>query len=402
MIKKIMPVLLLMSTGQVVADKEYDDYKQQSYQDAKNYKTAKQQEFTQYKKQLNAGFAELKQADRDESAQYRQQINKQWGSYKESDHKTWVNYAQGGRIRESVNFETGVVEVEVLADQAESFARLKQQAMQSVSSLLATTEKQAFENDVVAQKVETKMRQHADIVKTAKPSAQKKVIAPLIADINQASPAEVEQLSKQLVATAKVTEKKLAEKKKVVKLTFKIPKKLSNKAANYSARVEEIAIKENIPVSLVFAVIETESNFNPSAKSHIPAYGLMQIVPVSAGKDASKYLFGKEKLLSPSYLYNSDNNIAIGGAYLHILYHRYLSKIDDSTSRLFCTIAAYNTGAGNVAKSFTGGTNINKAVRKINNMTAIEVYRHLRKNLPHDETKKYIKRVATRLAKYQS
>lgn len=397
-----MPVLLLMSTGQVVADKEYDDYKQQSYQDAKNYKTAKQQEFTQYKKQLNAGFAELKQADRDESAQYRQQINKQWGSYKESDHKTWVNYAQGGRIRESVNFETGVVEVEVLADQAESFARLKQQAMQSVSSLLATTEKQAFENDVVAQKVETKMRQHADIVKTAKPSAQKKVIAPLIADINQASPAEVEQLSKQLVATAKVTEKKLAEKKKVVKLTFKIPKKLSNKAANYSARVEEIAIKENIPVSLVFAVIETESNFNPSAKSHIPAYGLMQIVPVSAGKDASKYLFGKEKLLSPSYLYNSDNNIAIGGAYLHILYHRYLSKIDDSTSRLFCTIAAYNTGAGNVAKSFTGGTNINKAVRKINNMTAIEVYRHLRKNLPHDETKKYIKRVATRLAKYQS
>jgi len=239
------------------------------------------------------------------------------------------------------------------------------------------------------------------VVKTGTPSAQKKVMTPLVSGIHQASKSEVEKLANQFIASAKVSETKLADQQKVVKLTFKIPEKLSDKAARYSARVQQIATKEDIPVSLVFAVIETESNFNPLAKSHIPAYGLMQIVPVSAGKDASKYLFGKEKVLSPSYLYNSDNNIAIGGAYLHILYHRYLSKIDDSTSRLFCTIAAYNTGAGNVARSFTGSSNINKASEKINTMSANEVYRHLRKNLPHDETKKYIKRVATRLAKYQ-
>jgi len=79
-----------------------------------------------------------------------------------------------------------------------------------------------------------------------------------------------------------------------------------------------------------------------------------------------------------------------------------LRKIDDSTSRLFCTIAAYNTGAGNVAKSFIGSYNLNKAAQKINTLSPVEVYRNLRKNLPHDETKDYIKRVAMRLAKYQN
>ena len=83
----------------------------------------------------------------------------------------------------------------------------------------------------------------------------------------------------------------------------------------------------------------------------MPAYGLMQIVPESAGKDATQQLFGQPKLLAPSYLYNSDNNIQVGTTYLNILYYRYLRKIENPTSRLYCTIAAYNTGAGNVAKA---------------------------------------------------
>ena len=391
-----------MSSSQLIADNEFENYKQQQYQQQSDYSSVTEEEFTQYKNQLDAGFKDLSQTYQKEASLYRQQMTSRWGNYKESDQETWVNYTKDGQIRESVNFATGIVEVEVLASKKDLYIKIKEQVLQSVALLLTTTEKQAFANDVVAQKVEASLKQHANVVKTGKPSAQNKVMAPLVSEINQASKSEVAKLANQFIATAKITETDISAKQKVVKLTFKIPEKLSNKAARFSVRVQQIAKKENIPVSLVFAVIETESNFNPLAKSHIPAYGLMQIVPVSAGKDASKYLFGKEKVLSPSYLYNSDNNIAIGGAYLHILYHRYLSKIDDKTSRLFCTIAAYNTGAGNVARSFIGSSNINNAVRKINTLSASEVYRHLRKNLPHDETKKYIKRVATRLAKYQS
>ena len=153
---------------------------------------------------------------------------------------------------------------------------------------------------------------------------------------------------------------------------------------------------------IVFAVVESESYFNPMAKSPIPAYGLMQIVPASAGKDATAYLFGKAKILAPSYLYNGNNNIEIGSAYLHILYFNYLDGITDPVSRLYCTIAAYNTGAGNVARAFVGSTNISKATAKINTMSPKEVYARLRKHLPHDETRQYVKNVSVRMQKYQA
>ncbi|NOR81031.1 MAG: DUF3393 domain-containing protein, partial [Methyloprofundus sp.] len=386
--KKLLAMLLVsVAMTPVIANDEFADYKRQQEKIKQDYVSGQVQAFEQYKKELNAGFDDFKQTYLEESRKYREQITERWGSYKESGPKVWVNYAQNGKIRESVNFETGVVEVEVLADKTDSMAEIKQQARQAVSTLLSTTEKQAFENDVVAQKVEEKLQQHTTVVKTGKPSATRQVMLPLVSAVSQADKEAIANLADAFIASVstEVIEQAVPAEKKIVKLTFKIPENLSAKADKYSTRVQQIAERENIPVSLVFAVIETESNFNPLAKSHVPAYGLMQIVPVSAGKDASKYLFGKEKVLSPSYLYNSDNNIAIGGAYLHILYHRYLSKINDSTSRLFCTIAAYNTGAGNVARSFIGIANVSKATSKINSMSASEVYQHLRKNLPHDE-----------------
>ena len=107
-------------------------------------------------------------------------------------------------------------------------------------------------------------------------------------------------------------------------------------------------------------------------------------------------------MLPSSYLYNANNNIKIGSAYLHIVYYRYFKKIKNPQSRLYCTIAAYNTGAGNVAKAFTGKTNVNLAASIINNMSSKEVYKHLQANLPYDETKKYLKKVSKRVTQYKN
>ena len=104
--------------------------------------------------------------------------------------------------------------------------------------------------------------------------------------------------------------------------------------------------------------------------------------------------------MSSSYLYSSNNNITIGSAYLHVLYYRYLKKIKDPQSRLYCAIAAYNTGAGNIAKAFIGNTNISKASRTINKMTPNQVYKRLMKKLPYNETKKYLKKVSDRVSAY--
>jgi len=146
--------------------------------------------------------------------------------------------------------------------------------------------------------------------------------------------------------------------------------------------------------------MHSESSFNPMARSHIPAFGLMQIVPRSAGIDSYQYLYKKKRVLSSAYLYNASKNITIGSGYLHVLYYRYLKKIKNPQSRLYCAIAAYNTGAGNVAKTFIGNRNINKAATTINKLTPQQVYNKLISNLPYNETRKYLKKVNDRVSAY--
>ena len=146
--------------------------------------------------------------------------------------------------------------------------------------------------------------------------------------------------------------------------------------------------------------MHTESSFNPKATSYVPAYGLMQIVPHTAGVDSYKYLYRVKKIPSSRYLYNSKNNIRLGSAYLHLLYYSYLRHIKNPQSRLYCAIAAYNTGAGNVAWAFTHTYNPKKAAQVINRLTPEQVYNRLLRDLKYDEPKHYLKRVTKRMQIY--
>ena len=80
-----------------------------------------------------------------------------------------------------------------------------------------------------------------------------------------------------------------------------------------------------------------------------------------------------------------------------------MRKINNPISRRYCAIAAYNTGAGNVAKAFNlnRSTNINKAVALINQLDSEGVYAQLINNLPYDETKKYLQKVSKLDIQYQ-
>jgi len=170
------------------------------------------------------------------------------------------------------------------------------------------------------------------------------------------------------------------------------------KAKPFISKVKSQGERWQLSSSLILAIMHTESYFNPKAQSHIPAYGLMQIVPRSAGIDANRLLNKVDAPMTEADLFLPDYNITAGVAYIHILNSRYLRKIKDPQSRFYCMIAAYNTGSGNVAKTFNKGKsrNINIASKIINELTPDEVYQHLVKNLPYDETKHYLQRVVKR------
>ena len=177
---------------------------------------------------------------------------------------------------------------------------------------------------------------------------------------------------------------------------------LNEKAAQYKHLVSEFSKAFQIEEPLIYAVMEQESRFNPQAKSHVPAYGLMQLVPSSGGCDAYTYVkkLKQPAKPEPSYLYIPRNNIELGTAYLRILMNRF-STVTDPDCRRLCVIAAYNTGEGNVSRSFVGKAASAKSIAShINALNYSQLYNHLTTRLSTSEARGYVEGVSRRREKY--
>ncbi|MDH5545229.1 MAG: transglycosylase SLT domain-containing protein [Gammaproteobacteria bacterium] len=355
-------------------------------------------DFEAYKDELKKEFELYKNAYDRALEKQRKRVTPRWGEYREGGKEVWVSYERDDSIRRSVNFRTGEVELETVIPRGEKQEQAVQLLRAQILDLFRETENSVYNKDDIAQAVEKELAGNKKVV-TGKPTTRPAMQALMPELDNTNSAPDLARKAEQNAAID--TRKSALPDKEVVRLKFTLPRTAPEKSRLYDGIVGKVSRKEDVPPAIIFAVMETESNFNPLAKSHIPAYGLMQIVPRSAGLDATNYLYGEGRLLSPSFLYNSDNNIVIGSAYLHVLYHQYLGKIENPVSRLYCTVAAYNTGAGNVAKAFGHGTNIKRATQSINQLSPKQVYATLLKKLPHAETRRYLKDVSLRLEKYQ-
>ncbi|OEE61285.1 murein transglycosylase [Enterovibrio norvegicus] len=259
--------------------------------------------------------------------------------------------------------------------------------------------------------ISTEKPQTKPAVKPTVEAEKPKKEAAVVVETNKPDPVIAEQAveieTPVEVKAPAVTEKPVVAvkpEKKIVSYTVKLPENaLKSRASTFQPLVEKESERWDVEAALVMAIMHSESSFRPDAKSHVPAYGLMQVVPTSAGHDVNKQVHKIDAPMKADDLYVPPFNVEAGTAYLNILNTRYLRSITNEESRMYCVIAAYNTGAGNVARAFNAdrSTNIRKAAHVINAMTPDEVYEHMINNLPYDETKNYLKKVSGRIALYK-
>ncbi|ELY2787416.1 membrane-bound lytic murein transglycosylase MltC [Cronobacter sakazakii] len=177
-----------------------------------------------------------------------------------------------------------------------------------------------------------------------------------------------------------------------------VPNHLDKRAHKYIGMVRQASRKYGVDESLILAIMQTESSFNPYAVSHADALGLMQVVQHSAGKDVFRSQ-GKWGTPSRSYLFDPQSNIDTGTAYLAMLNNVYLGGITNPTSRRYAVITAYNGGAGSVLRVFSSDKD--QAVNIINQLSPDDVYETLTNRHPSAESRRYLYKVNTAQKMYR-
>lgn len=345
-------------------DAEFEQFKQSARSEFQAFQQQTQNEFEQFVKQWKA-------AERD----FINDIRTNWPDSKLPDQQHWIEYSADQQQRLTIDYANNEVELELLNKQL-SDQQAFELMQQRIEQLSKKTVFEAAKNDPIHINAGTQFEQHSFSGKQT-------------------------LLTRHDVTESHKTKPQIQRSGKKTTIKVKLPASSTHKRAQeFLEPATRHAKQYNLPVELVLAVIHTESSFNPMARSHIPAFGLMQIVPQSAGKDITEYLTGNAYLLSPQQLYNSENNIKAGSVYLHLLNSRYFKNVNNDLNRLLMSIAAYNTGPGNVSRALTGTTSLTAAARKANTMSPEQVYQHLLQHLPYAETKNYLKRVTERQATY--
>ncbi len=365
-------------------------------------------EFERVDQSLEEQYRLLDQALEDAYARLSREVADTWGEAEVilPTRKQWVDYAEDMQTRRIVDFEAGTVQIEQMLDDAVDTVQVAAVIHDELEALRTDSEQDLAEKDLAMQYARESLA--AEGVATA-PIAElpdEPVLERVIAPIAEASLADTIAAAFQAKAPTPVNAPLTAavvtsEGKQKVSVTVPLAKNFTQTLAErYFGTIAREARRRDLAPSLLLAVMETESSFNPRATSGVPAYGLMQLVPKSGALDAYLYVYGERMLLDPEYLYDPDQNVELGSAYLALLQNRYLRHIDNPKSKELCAIAAYNTGASNVARSFTGTRSVPEAAKVINAMDPDAVYNHLRNNLPYEETRNYIRKVTAAQERY--
>lgn len=398
----------------------------------------------------------------EEYEKFRDEVKSTWGDsvVVESTRKSWVEYSDDLTSRTYVDWESGKVDVEVLVDPSDDDDTVKAKLEKAVADLLASRgSTNGFNSSVLPDKPisdkplldgqinlskygitaapsyeapkpfenrkstsptpsrggtvnlsrnNTSAVRNTGITMAERVADEQKKAAEAAAALAKAETKEIEVAVEDIPAAVVSAEKPVVETvqteegtKTVVKISMELVEDhIPKRAEKFKEMVSAHSATYSVAAPLIYAIMEQESSFNPAAQSWVPAYGLMQLVPKSGGRDAYNYVHKKDEIPSADFLFDPNNNIQLGTGYLKLLMSTSFKKVTDERCKMLCAIAAYNTGAGNVSRAINGTTNISKAIPTINTMTYDQLFEHLKKSLPHAETQDYIQKVTSKMEKY--
>lgn len=145
----------------------------------------------------------------------------------------------------------------------------------------------------------------------------------------------------------------------------------------YQEEVEAASWNYGVDKSLIYAVIRTESGFEPEAGSHAGAIGLMQLMPTTF--EWLQTYYDGEITMDTEQLTDPKTNIDYGTKFLKFLLERYESERS--------AIAAYNAGFGAVDGWLNDSSYSSDGV-------------HL-DTIPYEETSHYVDKVENAREKYK-
>jgi len=318
-----------------------------------------------------------------------------WPEVHESTRNEWVDYCDSGDSFSRVDFEKGRFEVQALIPvpepepgapggtkygelDGEQWAKVRAQAQEKLARQVERmlTRAEPDRPPLLAGQVEDP--DHKFIV-----------------EAKHADRYTAHHLIPQMVVDEKPVKGGDGVQRLRVKAQFDlVPDHMKVRARRYKAKVEEYAKRFELKPSMIYAVIHSESNFNPMCVSRTGARGLMQLMP-EAASEADRYVrkAKKERPIPPERLHESDYNILLGSAYLHMLRERYFGELKNDDNRRMLTIAAYNCGPFYVKRRILPRGDFEA-------LSVPEALKLIRARAPV-ETRYYLPRVLNRMGLYE-
>lgn len=389
--RKILLIALIFSCFGCFAQVETEFEKYQREQNEQMQKMKQQQDESMIKMQKE--YEDYVKAEKEAYNKFVKEREVKWGkgNVKESTQKDWVEYSDDGNTRSTVDFETGEATIEIIQEPGQ---KVDKKELEDKLKFLLTNKGKTKDYDSQVEKA---------IPLQDKPVLENQVQAP---DGTVVTKENMDKEVKVIVENTKPEVKtvKGSDNKERQVVTIKLdlaPDHIRTRAEQYKKEIQKYCDKWDVDPALAFAIMQTESSFNPKAKSPVPAYGLMQIVPRTAGADCAQSLKKSFSAPTANYLYEPENNIEMGVHYLYLLKKRYYTNVNSVEKQNLCVIASYNTGAGNVARALRGDTKIGKAIPQINEMSYDNLFKYFEKKLL-PETQNYIRKVTERMNNFKT